>query len=261
MFQVKFLTRRGVVIVAVTALLCMASATSSAQTPVRSPSDTVREFYKALREKRLREALAMSIYSPAIEGLKPQEFEDLRPDFERVAGVIPETIEITGEQISGDEASVFMKVPHDDDATQFDTTTTPLIRVGGAWIIGDKDNQKLVKKAGNAFFFETRITAHHNDVLSMLRLIQGAQLIYSKQHNGIFADLPTLIAGGLLPKDLEGTESTGYRFRITLGKDAKTFMVGVEPAQYGRTGRLSFFMDQSGVRSGDKEGKPLTVKP
>ncbi len=261
MFSVKVFTRRGIVIVAVTALLCLVSAASFAQTPRRSPSDTVREFYKALREKRLREALAMSIYKPAIEGLKPQEFEDLRPDFERVAGIVPETLDITGEQISGDEASVFMKVPREDDPTQFDTTNTPLILVEGAWIIGDRDNQKLVKKAGSAFFFETRLTAHHNDVLSMLRLIQGAELIYFKQHNERFGDLATLIGLGLLPKDLEGTESTGYHFRITLGKDAKTFMVGAEPAQYGRTGRLSFFMDQSGVRSGDKEGKPLIVKP
>ena len=261
MFPVKFSTCRGVAIVAVAALLCIVSVAAVAQKPVRSPSDTVREFYKALREKRLREAFALSIYKPAVEGLKPQEFEDLRPDFERVAGIVPEKIDITGEQISGEDASVFMKVPREDDPTQFDTTAMPLILVDGAWVIGDRDSQKLVKKAGNSFFFETRITTHHNDALSMLQLIQGAQLIYFKQHNGLFADLPTLIAGGLLPKDLEGTESTGYRFRIMLGKDAKTFTVGAEPAQYGRTGRLSFFMDQSGVRSGDKDGKPLVVKP
>ena len=243
----------------VLAMVLTFSSAAVAQKPARSPSDTVREFYKALREKRLREALALSIYKPAIEGLKPQEFEDLRPDFERVAGIIPEKIDITGEQISGDDASVFMKVPREDDPTQFDTTAMPLILVDGAWIIGDRDSQNLVKKAGNSFFFETRITTHHNDALSMLRLIQGAQLIYFKQHNGLFADLPTLISLGLLPKDLEGTESTGYRFHVTLGKDAKSYAVGAEPAQYGRTGRLSFFMDQSGVRSNDVGGKVLVL--
>ena len=35
----------------------------------RSPSDTVREFYKAMREKRFREAFALSIYKPVIDGL------------------------------------------------------------------------------------------------------------------------------------------------------------------------------------------------
>ncbi|HEX8096819.1 MAG TPA: hypothetical protein VF507_02230, partial [Pyrinomonadaceae bacterium] len=37
----------------------------SAQTPTakpRTPTETVREFYKALREKRFREAFAISIY-------------------------------------------------------------------------------------------------------------------------------------------------------------------------------------------------------
>ena len=52
---------------------------------VRSPSDTVREFYKAMHEKRFREAFDLSIYKPAIDPLKPQEFEDLRPDFEKMA--------------------------------------------------------------------------------------------------------------------------------------------------------------------------------
>ena len=82
--------------------------------PPRSPSDTVREFYKAMREKRFREAFDMSIYKPAIDNLKPQEFEDLRPDFEKMSAAIPLTVNITGEQISGDAATVFVKVKEGD---------------------------------------------------------------------------------------------------------------------------------------------------
>src|SRR5918993_1484180 len=81
-----------------------------AQSPQRSPSDTMREFYRMMREKKFREAFGISIYRPAIEGLSTQEFEDLRPDFERVAFAITEKIpgnmDITGEQISGDSATV-----------------------------------------------------------------------------------------------------------------------------------------------------------
>src|SRR6476620_4176585 len=80
------------------------------QQPPRSPSDTVREFYKAMREKRYREAFDLSIYKAAIDPLKPQEFEDLRPDFDKMAAVIPVEVNITGEQISGDAATVFVKV-------------------------------------------------------------------------------------------------------------------------------------------------------
>jgi len=95
----------------------------------------------------------------------------------------------------------------------------------------------------------------------MFQRINLAELAYLQQHPGLFADMATLIAAGLLPKDLAGTESTGYRFHITLAKDAKSFTVGAEPAQYGRTGRLSFFMDRSGIRSGDVGGKALNPSP
>jgi hypothetical protein len=73
--------------------------------------------------------------------------------------------------------------------------------------------------------------------------------------------MPTLIAAGLLPKDLESTESTGYRFHIELAKDAKSFSIGAEPAQYGRTGLLSYFMDVNGLRSADVAGKRFSPPP
>jgi len=243
----------------VLAMVVTLSSTAWAQAQPRSPSDTVREFYKAMREKRFREAFAMSIYKPAIENLKPQEFEDLRPDFDNMAAAIPDAVEIKGEQVSGETATVFVKVPSlDDPAGQPEPVS--LMRINGEWIIGDKENQAIVKKAGNEFFFKARIDAHHGDVTTMLQRINVAELIYSQQHNGAFGDLAVLTGAGLVPKDVEGTESTGYRFRLTLGKDAKTYIVNAEPAQYGRTGRLSFFMDKAGVRSGDNGGKPLNVK-
>src|SRR5687768_3933837 len=95
------------------ALFLTGSPTALAQAP-STPTETIREFYKMMREKKFREAFGMSIYRPALEGLSPQEFEDLRPDFERVAIAITEKIpakmDVTGEQISGDTATVFMKV-------------------------------------------------------------------------------------------------------------------------------------------------------
>jgi hypothetical protein len=259
MFSLKLWTRWVIVSVAVAFLISAAATSTPAQTPPRTPSDTVREFYKAMREKRFSEAFAISIYKPAIEGLNPQELEDFRPDFDAMAAAIPDKVDINGEQISGDEATVFVKV-----ATLEDPSAQPepvsLMRVNGQWIIGDKENQNIVKKAGNAFFLNTRINTHHDEVKAMMQRINVAELIYSQQHNGSFGDLAALTGAGLVPKDVEGTESTGYRFRLTLGKDSKAYTVGAEPVQYGRTGRLSFFMDQSGMRSGDNGGKPLNVK-
>jgi hypothetical protein len=243
-------------------ILCAAPAMSqvparSPQSPaVRSPSDTVREFYKAMRERRFREAFDLSIYKPAIDPLKPQEFEELRPDFEKMAAVVPIQVELGGEQVSRDIATVFVKVKEGENPEQLEPVT--LILVNGAWIIGDKENQAIVKKSGKRFFFNARIDTHHDEVQAMLTRVSLAELLYSQQHEGLFADLATLISLGLLPKDLEGTESTGYRFHVNAPNAGKTWNAAAEPAQYGSSGKLSFYLDAAGVRSGDTGGKPLT---
>jgi hypothetical protein len=251
-------------VVVISLLLCVvampvrsqqATPQAAQQAGVRSPSETVREFYKAMRERKFREAFGLSIYKPAVDPLKPQEFEDLRPDFEKMAAVIPPEVTISGEQISGELATVFVKVKEGDGPEQSEPVT--LIRVNGVWIIGDKENEAVVKKAGKQFFFNARIDTHHDEVQAMLTRVSLAELLYSQQHEGRFGDLGTLISLGLLPKDLEGTESTGYRFHVNAPDGGKNWNATAEPAQYGRSGKLSFFLDRAGVRSGDNGGKPL----
>src|SRR5215475_8177145 len=225
----------------------------------RSPTDTVRDFYKAMRERKFKEAFGMSIYKPAIEGLSQQEFDDLRPDFEKMAAAIPEKVDLSGEQISGDSATVFVKVKETPD-TQEQAEPISLIKVNGAWIVGDRENEAIVKRAGKEFFFATRIETHQSDVEDLLKRINLAQTVYSQQHDGKFANLAELIAAGLLPKDLEGTDSTGYSFKVNRAADGKSWYATAEPAQYGRTGKLSFYLDSAGIRSGDAAGQPLVIK-
>ncbi len=247
-------------------LLCLLAACaalpSRAQTPNtnaatgRTPTETVREFYKALGEKRFREAFAMSIYKPAVEGLSAEEFEELRPDFERIAAAVaPAKVEITGEQVSGDVATVFVKTTGDDGSNP--EPVTMFRNASGAWIIGDRENEEAIKKSGKEFFFRTRIETHHAEVEAMMQRILAAQFIYSSQHGGTFADLAGLVRAGLVPQDLLGTDSTGYRFHVTPARDGKSYTAGAEPARYGRTGRLSFYLDASGVKSKDTGGKPF----
>jgi hypothetical protein len=181
----------------------------------------------------------------------------LRPDFERMAAAIPEKIEVSGEQTSNDVATVFVKIADGDKAAQAEPVT--LMRDAGAWIVGDRDSQDVVKKAGKKFFFEARIQTHHNEVQAMMQRISLAQLAYAAQHNNAYADFPALVTAGLVPKDIEAPESMGYRFRLTLAKDAKSWTAGAEPTRYGRTGRLSFLLDQTGIRSADVGGKPLIL--
>jgi len=243
-------------------LLALFTSSSTAFAQTRTPTETIREFYRMMREKKFREAFGMSIYRPALEGLSQQEFEDLRPDFEKMAVAvsekIPQKLDITGEQISGDSATVFVKVLDADGKEKIEPAA--LIKIDNVWIVGDKENLALVQKEGKKFFFEARINAHHNDVQDMMTRISLAQVVYSQGHAGKFGNTAELITGGVIPKDLETTESTGYRFQIFRSVDGKSWYATAEPAQYGRTGRLSFYLDASGVRSGDVGGKPLVVK-
>src|SRR5258706_16094657 len=73
----------------------------SAQTQ-RTPADVVREFYKAMHERRFKDAWSLTIYKPAVDGLSAAEMEDLRQDFEEKAAAIPEALEIMSEQVAGD---------------------------------------------------------------------------------------------------------------------------------------------------------------
>lgn len=244
------------------ALLLAVTTVGFAQSPQRSPTETMRDFYRMMREKKFREAFGISIYRPAIEGLSTQEFEDLRPDFEKMAVAvsekIPAQVDISGEQISGDVATVFVKVMDAEGKEKVEPAT--LIKLDNAWVVGDKESLEMVRKAGKKFFFEARINAHHSDVQDMMTRISLAQVVYAQGHNGQFGNTAELVTAGLVPKDIEGTESTGYRFQIFRSTDGKSWYATAEPAQHGRTGRLSFYLDASGVRSGDVGGKPLVVK-
>jgi hypothetical protein len=276
------------IIAALVLAISTATVAQTPQSPPRTPSDTVREFYRTMRLKKFREAFAMSIYKPAIDGLTdqefqalrpafkeltdaqfvalrpryqkltPEEFQDLLPDFDRMAAAIPEKVDLTGEQISGENATVFVKVKEPGSEEQAQPIS--LIRIDGVWIVGDRENEAIVKKAGKDFFFNARIDTHHAEVQDLFQRITLAQVVYSQQHNGQYGNLAELIAGGLVPKDLEATDSTGYRFQVNKSADGKSWNATAEPAQYGRTGKLSFYLDSSGVRSGDNGGKPLLPK-
>ena len=244
------------------ALLLAITTPGLAQSTQRTPTETMREFYRMMREKKFREAFGMSVWRHGLEGLSTEEYEDLRPDFDRMAVAVseklPGQIDISGEQISGDIATVFVKVADAEGKEKVEPAT--LIKIDNAWVVGDKESLEMVRKAGKKFFFETRINAHHSDVQDMMTRVSLAQVVYSQGHNGQFGNTAELIAAGLIPKDIEGTESTGYRFQIVRSTDGKSWYATAEPAQYGRTGRLSFYLDASGVRSGDAGGKPLIVK-
>jgi hypothetical protein len=235
-------------------LLTLGSTLAAQTAPARTPSETVREFYKALYEKRFREALGISIYKSAIDGLTPKEFDEFKPEFEAMA-LGAERVEITGEQISGDTATVFVKVA--DDNGEMQLSKVGLMRADGKWIVGEAGDEKAVKAAGKEYFFNIRILAHEADAAEMFERIVKAEFVHGSSNNGTYADMSTLVNEGLLPKDIEGTISTGYRYRIKLSGDKKSYTATAEPAEYGRSGRLSFYLDAEGLQRKDVGGKTL----
>jgi len=241
----------------VLSMICLSEAFGATQTQ-RGPSDVVREFYKAMRERRFKEAWSLTIYKPAVSDLTAEEMEDLRADFEDKAARIPDQITITGEQIRGNTATVFVVVPATESTPQVTSEPVILIKSGGAWIIGDETNQAIVKKAGRRFFLDALISEHQSDVEELLKRLIALQIVYAAQNKGTFGDLPALIAADLVAKEAGDPKSFGYNIHITVAPDGKSYIAGAEPTRYGRTGKLSFWMDQTGaIKSLDNGGKPI----
>ena len=225
----------------------------------RGPSDVVREFYKAMREHRFKEAWALTIYKSAIEDLSAEEMEDLRPDFEQKAGAVPPQIEITGESIQGNLATVFVKVPVSESTPQITSEPVNLISSGGGWIIGSEADLAEVKKKGRRFFLDALIEEHESDIEDLLKRLLAVQLVYSQQHKGELGDLPKLIAANLVSAESGDPKAIGYTVRIVVTPDGKGYIATAEPTRYGHTGKLSFWMDQTGnIKTADNGGKPIT---
>jgi hypothetical protein len=261
MFQTRLFTRHGFLSVALLAVFCAGAHYVSAQTTQRTPSDVVREFYKAMRERRFKDAWSMTIYKPAIEDLTADEMEDLRSGFfEAQAVQVPEQVEITGEQIEGNIAKVFVKLPATDSTPQITSEPVVLIKSGGGWIVGDEANQAIVKKAGRRYFLDALIDRNQDVMEDFLKQLVGREAIFALAHNAAFGDLKALVGAGLMSDDVVDPKSTGYSVHLTIATDSKSFVAGAEPVRYGHTGKLSFWMDHLGkINKVDNGGKPLTA--
>lgn len=221
-----------------------------------SPADTVRVFYKNLRENRFREAMFLTNLRPAIEGLTDAELADLQLDLSKIAQQIPAEIEINGEIISGNYATVTAKLP-DNETRQLTLQELRLRKAGNYWIILTIDEQaeSAVKKEGNKYFFNLRLKTYESEAKAMMERISKAQVVYALQNGGAYGEMKTLVAGGLLPEDVLTSESTGYNYKIVVSSDKKKFYATAEPAVFGKTGKLSFLLE-----SDDKQNTRLSAK-
>ncbi len=226
------------------------------------PADTVRLFYAKLREKKFREALFLTNLRPAIESLTDAELKDFSLDFEAIAGDVPAEIEINGEIISGDVATVTANFPNKETG-KVEAQSIKLRSENGVWVIltVEGDAEKRIKAEGKNYFYNLRIDTKEDEAKKMLERISNAELAYSLQ-NGVVAEFPVLIQAGLLPDDVLTSESTGYNYAVHLTGDKRRYFATATPAEYGKSGKRSFLLelDQKGiskVTSKDNGGKPL----
>ena len=227
------------------------------------PADTVRTFYKHLREKRFREAVFLTNLRPAVDGLTDSELKEFSLDFEKIAGRVPANVEINGEIISGDLATVTANLPAEDDDKN-EIQTIRLRNQKGIWVIlmVEPTAEARIQKEGKTYFYNLKVETHEQEAREMLERISKAQLAFSLQHGGDYTGLDGLIDAGLLPDDAKTSDSTGYNYKIDLLSQNKRYMAAATPAVYGKTGRLSFLLRQdekglSRVSSKDTGGKPL----
>lgn len=216
-----------------------------------SPADTVRAFYRHLREKRIREAIFLTNLRPAIEGLTDNELKEFEVDFEAIAKHVPSEIEINGEIVSGDSATVTAKLPT-EDLDKEEIQEVKLRKQGDVWVIltVDESAEKKIRQQGKKYFPELKIETHQDEAREMLDRVAKAQMAFAATNQGDYGDMDALINAQYLPEDIRSSLSTGYRYAVTLSADKKTYAAAAVPAVYGKTGRLSFAVQL------DEDGQP-----
>jgi len=228
-----------------------------------SPADTVRVFYKDLREGKFRDALFLTNLRPAVEGLTDGELKDLQVDFANLAKHLPAEVEINGEIISGNDATVTAKLP-DNETDKIGLQQIKLRRDNDVWTIltVDDEAEKIIKREGKNYFFNLKIEVHEREAKKMLDRIVKAEMVYAAQNAGQYGEIRALVSNGLLPEDALGAESTGYNYSVSVAAAGNKYSAQAIPAVYGKTGKLTFAFEAentkiSSLASRDTNGQPL----
>jgi hypothetical protein len=104
---------------------------------------------------------------------------------------------------------------------------------------------------------ESPLLTNESIARSLLQTVASAEATFqSTKGDGRFGTLEELLTEGLISKDL--LEKYGYKIDVAVSSNR--FEAIATPVEYGRTGRISFFVDQSGVlRGGDHAGGAATL--
>ena len=117
-----------------------------------------------------------------------------------------------------------------------------------------------MKKGGRRYFLDALIEQHQSDIEDLFKRLIAVEVLYLQQRGE---------AGELASPDRRDADrqrrsrSTRQRLNVAHHRsaDKKSYIAAAEPTRYGHTGRLSYWMDQSGaIKQADNGGKPLQPK-
>jgi hypothetical protein len=231
-----------------------------------TPTDTVQMFYRLLREQRLTEAFQLHVCGPAVEKMTPQQLDELKPEFLKLIGKIPEKLTTSGETITGDDATVFVVVPAEaapgNQSPQTETASVGLIRSNGRWLIGDRETQALALAHGESFFKLSeegvfiRMFQNEDAMARLVTQLVEIEQVFARNNRGQYGTLPELVAGrnqfrqdiAQLLAPLESGEILGHTITIEVTPDRRDFAIYAVPKRHNYDGRYSFYADRNGVR-------------
>lgn len=100
------------------------------------------------------------------------------------------------------------------------------------------------------------LSTNESIAMSALRTVAAGEATFHSNKDGRYGTLDELIQEGLVYKDL--TEQYGYRIQVSI--EGAKFEATAIPIEYGKTGRKSFFIDETNIlRGGDHGGGAATV--
>jgi hypothetical protein len=91
---------------------------------------------------------------------------------------------------------------------------------------------------------------NERQAMSMMWTIASTEQMYKMTKGSSYGSLEQLIEAKYLPK--ERLDNSGYKFELTLAGEG--FQISAVPVEYGKTGKLSYFMDQTHTLRGADHG-------
>ncbi|HEX8637181.1 MAG TPA: hypothetical protein VF692_03885 [Pyrinomonadaceae bacterium] len=113
---------------------------------------------------------------------------------------------------------------------------------------------------------QTNDARYYNErfVIKSLQTISAAQATYSAAGNGNYGSNLDLLEAEFIDAELAGGDKHGYYFMFfnfpSPPQRSARFYVTAIPQLYGKTGKLSFYIDEkSEIHGADKNGRPATA--